>query len=85
MINFFEFRFLPDEQQSDYILNNGVFLCSIDSEEERIGLFRLFDFFVEIYYNKVNDQIIKIKSFRSMEFLEPYLERINISEAKAFL
>lgn len=85
MINFFEFRFLPDEQQSDYILNNGVFLCSIDSEEERIGLFRLFDFFVEIYYNKVNDQIINIKSFRSMEFLEPYLERINISEAKAFL
>lgn len=85
MINFFEFRFLPDEEQSDYILNEGKFLCTLDLPEHKIGLYHLFDFYVEVYYHKQKNKIVKVKSFRSLEYLEPYLNQIALDDLKSAL
>lgn len=85
MINFFEFRFLPDEEQSDYILNEGKFLCTLDLPEHKIGLYHLFDFYVEVYYHKPKNKIVKVKSFRSLEYLEPYLNQIALDDLKSAL
>ncbi len=85
MINFFEFRFLPDEEQSDYIIKQGKFLCTLNLPEHKIGLYHLFDFYVEVYYYKPNRQIVKVKSFRSLEYLDPYLEQITLDELKSII
>ncbi|MGK7394062.1 MAG: hypothetical protein ACNS62_05800 [Candidatus Cyclobacteriaceae bacterium M3_2C_046] len=83
MISYYHFCNLPDEEQSDFVLTNGHFLCSIDRAEYKIGLYHLFDFFVEVFFYKLDNSIVRIRPFRSMVYLDPYLKEVDISELKA--
>ena len=78
MLSFYDFCLLPDDEQSDFILENGQFLCSIDQQDNKIGLFYLFDFYVEVYYNYTCRALVKIHPFRDLNNLTPFLEAIEL-------
>ena len=79
MLSFYNFCTLPSEEQSDFILENGEFVFAIETGEYKVGLFYLFDFFVEVYFRYKDGMIIKINPFRDSNKLEPFLEHIDIS------
>jgi hypothetical protein len=58
---------------------NGTFIADRIEKEDNILLFSLEDFFVEVYYNVKDDEIITIRPFKSSRLLEPYSDGIDIS------
>jgi hypothetical protein len=73
------FKSLSKKKKYRNLLLNGVCLASRDTEENCILLFQLGDFYVEIYFDKNCDEIIHSRSFKEIDELNPYLERIDIS------
>lgn len=80
MLSFYDFCTLPSDEQSDFILDNGQFLCSIDKNDNKIGLFYLFDFYVEVFYNYTSKSLVKIRPFREVKNLAPYLDEIELPQ-----
>lgn len=80
MLNFYEFCTLPSEEQSDFILDMGYYLCAIERNEYKVGLFYLFDFYVEIFFHYESGTIVKINPFRDLEKLTPYINDVDISD-----
>ncbi|MBW6491893.1 MAG: hypothetical protein K0B15_11945 [Lentimicrobium sp.] len=44
-----------------------------------INLYSLFDFYVEAWYNPEANEIEKFRTFKSLNPLEPYLDRIKLN------
>lgn len=47
---------------------------------KRILLYKLEDFFIEVFYDFKNNRIVIVRPFNSTDLLEPYLEKIDISD-----
>ena len=61
-------------------MDNGQFLCSIEKKDNKIGLFYLFDFYVEVFYNHTCKALVKIRPFRDTKDLNPYLDEIELTQ-----
>ena len=59
---------------------DGIFLSYYRGERHSVNLFSLDGFYVEVYYNESNDEILYINAFEDINLLEKYLENININE-----
>lgn len=77
-ITLYEFNILPDNEKADTVWENGVFLLNRVVEGNAINLYSLNDFYVEIWYDQPNNKIIKIRSFKSTNPLDPYLDDISL-------
>ena len=47
-------------------------------EGNGINLYSLNDFYVELWYDQLSNKIIKIRSFKSTNPLDPYLDDIRL-------
>ena len=63
----------------------GKLLANREEDVFNILLFNLGDFYVEVFYNSNENKIIKFKSFTAFSQLEPYLNKISISEIQELL
>ncbi len=79
-IGLYEFNVLTDIEKANMVLDNGTFMLKRHDEEHVINLYTLADFYVELYYDQKSNRIIKIRSFKSTEPLEPYLGDVNIED-----
>lgn len=77
-ITLYEFNILPDNEKADTVWEYGVFLLNRVVEGNAINLYSLNDFYVEIWYDQPNNKIIKIRSFKSTNPLDPYLDDISL-------
>ncbi|HCN83821.1 MAG TPA: hypothetical protein DIT07_09395 [Sphingobacteriaceae bacterium] len=57
----------------------GIFIADRMDKGDIVQLYLLDDFFVEIFYNLFDNEIITVRSFTNSHFLEAYCERIDIS------
>ena len=57
----------------------GTFIADRKDRNDIVQLYLLGDFFVEVYYNLVDDEIITVVPVASPKLLEPYYEQIDIS------
>lgn len=58
---------------------NGEFLTDRREGSHTIALYAVGDFFVEIYYDNVQNAITMLAAFRTPERLNPYLDRIKLA------
>lgn len=72
------FDILTDIEKTEMVLDNGTFMLKRQDKDHVISLYTLSDFYVEMYYDQKSNRIIKIKSFKSTEPLDPYLGDIDI-------
>jgi hypothetical protein len=72
------FNTLSQHKQHRNLLVNGVWLADRQTQESTVLLFQLDSFYVEIYFSKPGDEIIQSISFDSVDFLDPYLEDIDL-------
>jgi hypothetical protein len=71
----YHFKALSLDKQYRSLLLNSVCLASRDTEEHYIQLFQLDDFYVEVYFEKNCEKIIRSRSFQDTNELYPYLEK----------
>jgi hypothetical protein len=57
----------------------GVHIDERTDLEHWILLYHLGDFYVEVFYHKAKNVIVKYNAFKTTERLKPYLNQIDIS------
>lgn len=77
-ISLYEFNRLDIDSKYSLVWEHGVFLMNRYEGNFKINLYSLFDFFIEIWYQSEMSSIEKIRTFKSLEALEPYLEKIKL-------
>jgi hypothetical protein len=70
-----QFNLLPEDQQLEFISMNDC-LASRDQYPFSISLFKVGNFFAEIYYHQTLDQITEVKAFNDKSLLDTYVEHI---------
>ena len=81
MLGIYEFNQLTINEKANYLWENGTFLAAKD----RINLYSLHNFFVEVYYHTELNKISDIKVFRSLSKLHDYLTDIDITSLTKLL
>ena len=79
-MNLFEFNLKTLNQQIQLLEDKGIYLTTRVEGNCHILLIYLNNFFVEIWYGPKYDQIIQVKSFISLSYLDPYLELVCLGE-----
>jgi hypothetical protein len=75
-----EFRILDEDQQTEILIEKGVFLAERLYKNFLIFLYQIDNFYVEIYHNLRFNVMQGLRSFEDDEAsLEPFLEHIDIS------
>jgi hypothetical protein len=77
-LGLYEYNVLPDVKKTQLLWDNGVFLMNREDDNQLVNLYALFDFYVEVYYMQKSNEIKRIKTFKSINPLQPYLDRINL-------
>ena len=77
-IGLYEFNVLTDIEKANMVLDNGTFMLKRHDDQHVINLYTLSDFYVELYYDQKSNRINKIRSFKSTEPLDPYIDDIEV-------
>lgn len=78
-LGLYEYNSLEDDQKATLLWDQGIFLMNRVDEKYSYNLYSLFDFFVEVWYDSKNNSIEKFRTFKTLEALEPYLDRIDLN------
>ena len=78
-MTFQQYQALNCHRKAEVLWLDGVYMELIrNTPFLNIELYGLFDFYVEIYYNRKTEEPLFIKAFNSTSGLNPYLELIDI-------
>ncbi len=69
-----------DEMEQAQAIQEGTFIADRHDAEHRILLYQIDCFYVEVYYHSEYNVVRKYKPFASGDQLQPYLNKIDISE-----
>ena len=73
-----EFNALSGQEQAATLWDEGVHIAKRDDESVRYILYQLAAFYVEVWYDRYDNKILKFRTFSSTDALEPYLQQVNI-------
>ena len=73
-----DFNILDTSAQENFLDNACTLVGTWQQGEVNCDLFQCKHFYVEVYYNPELNRIERLRSFRSVEQLRPYLEQIRI-------
>ena len=79
-ISLYEFNFQTDPDKTQVVLEHGTNLKTRKDEGYIVNLYYLSNFYVEIWYDENSNRINKIRSFKSIDQLEPYIDDIELGE-----
>ncbi len=77
-MKFAEFKTMDLYDQASVICDEGVLLSERTEGESLVVLYGVGSFYVEVFYRSADSEILKFRSFQSVQFLEPYLDQIDI-------
>ena len=78
-MNLYEFSQLHEDDQAQTVWNYGEHIATKYINLYAVLLWQLDGFYVEMFYNRLDDKIEKIRSFISTKKLAPYLDQIDIT------
>jgi hypothetical protein len=64
-----------DEMEQAEVIWEGKHVVDRQDKEHHILLYKIDDLFVEVYYNKEDNIIVKFKAFSESELLDIYLPK----------
>ena len=76
----YQFKLLDTMEQAQAVWDEGVHLATRNIPGVTILLWQVDGFYVEVFYDIVEGEIIKIRSFHSTYGLEPYLKQIDLTQ-----
>lgn len=60
---FYEFTQLSEEQQHDLVFTKGDFINTSVKGNIKFALYKLYNFYVEVIYDSVDNKIVSLTSF----------------------
>ena len=75
-----EFNKLDADTRAQIFCEQGVYLASRNYQSEVISLWQIEDFYVELVYDEIGDNILKLRGFLSPIPMEPYLKQIELTQ-----
>jgi phosphoenolpyruvate synthase/pyruvate phosphate dikinase len=73
----YEFIALNERDRANAVWE-GKFIGLREEEKYSILLYRVYDFYCEVFYDKVDNSILRIRPFKTKKLLEPYFSyRLN--------
>jgi hypothetical protein len=75
----YDFRAL-DEMEQQAAFWDGVHIGERADGDHWILLYQIDSFYVEVFYDKVKNVIVKYTAFQTTERLKPYLQQIDLKE-----
>jgi len=75
----YQWRALDEMEQAEAVWS-GTHIADRQDELHNILLYQIDSFYVEVYYNRQHNEIVRFRAFVSLEQLLPYLGQINIDE-----
>ncbi|HEU4471038.1 MAG TPA: hypothetical protein VFR58_08145 [Flavisolibacter sp.] len=78
-----EFKYLEKQRKIDLLSQSGVYLCTRQEPEFTIDLYQMDSFYIEAYYYHGCEGPGYMRAFSSTDFLEPYLNKINLTNLLA--
>jgi hypothetical protein len=73
----YEFNLLSENDQAEVVWS-GSHIGERTENEYEILLYQVDGFYVEVFYHKEQNQIVRFRSFSSLNQLNPYLEQIDL-------
>ncbi|MBC7915101.1 MAG: hypothetical protein H7Y07_13370 [Pyrinomonadaceae bacterium] len=74
-----DFVKLSTDEQAE-AASKGVYLGERDIKPYVIFLFTIDNFFAEVFFDEVRNRITRVKPFKSIHALDPYLEAVDIEK-----
>jgi hypothetical protein len=74
-----DFVKLSTDEQSE-AASKGTFLGEREVKPYVIFLFTIDNFFAEVFFDEVQNRITRVKPFKSIRGLDPYLDAVNIEK-----
>lgn len=82
MISFSEYKCLEQSKQAEILWMEGVYLELVRrTRKMNIELYSLNDFYVEIFFDRITEEPLFLKSFKNIRSLDAYLSLIDIENA----
>jgi hypothetical protein len=79
-MDFYEFNYLTGSDRAELVWQHGSLLAIREHMGCSVILYKLPEFFTEVWYSPEDNQIVLVHGFKSSELLEPYIESINLEE-----
>lgn len=84
MITLQDFESLNENQRTAYLSKAGTFLGFTRTTNKLIvDLYSIADFYIEVFFDSLSEELLYIKPFSNLDRLAPYLEQVDISEVIA--
>jgi hypothetical protein len=74
------YTLMAQDKQLDFVMRKGAHLLATRRYNMIINLFAADNFYVEVISHEKSGEIITINAFDDMEYLEPYLQKVDVSE-----
>lgn len=78
-MDLYEFIALDLEKKAETVWNHATYLTWRPWSRGKVNLYALEDFFVEVYYDDEFNCMDDIRSFKCLDCLDEYLERIDLT------
>lgn len=75
-----DFIVLGEEEKKGTVLHRGVLLAKRDSKNCKVFLFRLGDYYVEMFCNRQSKAVEEFRAFGNTRLLSPYLHTIPLDD-----
>ncbi|MGN6163246.1 MAG: hypothetical protein ACTHOF_01795 [Flavisolibacter sp.] len=83
MLTFEEYSSLDEDLQTQVLSLDGVYLELIrNARNLNVELYALYNFYVEIFFDKNTEEPLYLKPFKKMKYLDPYLVLVDIAEVQ---
>lgn len=73
-----EFELLSQEKQLELLQKDGVHIGKRDIEKEKVILYQLYTFYVEVYFKEYRKKINKMIISDKVDILQPYLDQVKV-------
>jgi hypothetical protein len=74
MLTLYDFNSLDEKGKGEAVFMTGIFVDDRNEGTFKVQLYRLHDFYVEVYYDAMANEIRRYRAFKSASQLVPYLK-----------
>lgn len=82
-MDWYRFNCLPIDRRARLVSQSGQLLAKGHQGCYSKALYHMGDFFAEVWRSPANNHIVSVHGFESNDFLEPYLDMIDLKDLEA--
>ena len=73
MLTIYDFNGMDDAGKGNAVFREGTFIDNRNEAGFKVQLYRVYSFYVEIFYDAMANEIVRYRSFKSISQLAPYI------------